>query len=155
MAYIHANEKTFLKDMLIGDQQVRKRQNQHRQKQLDTAQKRILELDGIFPKLYEDMVSGRLCAERFDKLSQTYEEEQKLLQQQIADASKEIQEELDVMTYLRELRKFVQKHVHFETLTPELLHETIDKIIVHQDKRIEIHYKFGLGYLSAFAENMT
>lgn len=155
MTYIHANEKTFLKDILLGDQQAKKKQTQKRQKQLDSAQKRILELDDIFPKLYEDMISGRLNAERFDKLSQTYEEEQKILQQQIADASKEIQEELDVMTYLRGLRKFVQKHLHFETLTPELLHEMIDKIIVHQDKRIEIHYKFGLGDLGTLAEKMV
>ncbi|EEP3926943.1 DUF4368 domain-containing protein [Listeria innocua] len=41
----------------------------------------------------------------------------------------------------------VHKHVNFDSLTPELLHEMIDKIIVHTGKKIEVHYKFGLGEL--------
>ncbi|MBC2241893.1 DUF4368 domain-containing protein [Listeria booriae] len=135
-------------DVLKGDQQARKKEAAQQQKQLIRSQKRIAELDSIFPQLYEDMVSGRITSERFDKLSSTYEEEQALLKQQVLDASREIQAELDVTAYLRELRKFVRKHVHFETLTPELLHEMIDKIMIHEDKRIEVHYKFGLGDLS-------
>ncbi|MBC1210410.1 recombinase family protein [Listeria booriae] len=155
MAYIHANERTFMADVLKDDQQARKKEAAQQQKQLIQSQKRIAELDSIFPQLYEDMVSGRITSERFDKLSTTYEEEQALLKQQVLDASREIQAELDVTAYLRELRKFVRKHVHFETLTPELLHEMIDKIMIHEDKRIEVHYKFGLGDLSHLIDDIA
>ncbi|EDN9715589.1 DUF4368 domain-containing protein [Listeria monocytogenes] len=147
MTYIQANGKSFFCDVLKGDQQAKKKEAQQKQKQLHDAQKRITELDTIFPQLYEDMVSGRINSERFDKLSSSYEEEQVLLKQQVVDISKEIQTELDVNVYIRELRKFVHKHVNFDSLTPELLHEMIDKIIVHTGKKIEVHYKFGLGEL--------
>ncbi|WP_233448995.1 DUF4368 domain-containing protein [Paenilisteria weihenstephanensis] len=155
MAHIHANEQIFFQEVLKGDQQARKRQAESKQKELHSAQKRIAELDAIFPQLYEDMVSGRINSDRFDKLSSTYEDEQTRLKQQVADATQEIQSELDVNTYLRELRKFVRKHINFDTLTPELLHEMIDKIIVYQDKRIEIHYKYGLGDLGNLIEKMA
>lgn len=155
MTYIHANERAFMADVLKGDQQARKKEAAQQQKQLIQAQKRIAELDSIFPQLYEDMMSGRINSERFDKLSSTYEEEQVLLKQQVLDASREIQADLDVTAYLRELRKFVRKHVHFETLTPELLHEMIDKIMIHEDKRIEVHYKFGLGDLGHLIDDIA
>ncbi|MBC1501233.1 recombinase family protein [Listeria weihenstephanensis] len=155
MTHIHANEKIFIQEVLKGDQQAKKRQAESKQKELNSAQKRIAELDAIFPQLYEDMVNGRINSERFDKLSSTYEEEQIQLKQQVELMTQDIQAELDITAYLRELRKFVRKHINFDTLTPELLHEMIDKIIIYQDKRIEIHYKYGLGDLGDLIEKMA
>ncbi|EAC3819517.1 DUF4368 domain-containing protein [Listeria monocytogenes] len=152
MKYIQANGKSFFVDVLKGDQQARKKEAQQQQKQLHDAQKRIAELDAIFPQLYEDMVSGRINSERFDKLSSAYEKEQATLKQQVLEISNEKQAELDVNAYIQELRQFVRKHVYFETLTSELLHEMIDKIIVHDNKQIEVHYKFGLGELGNLVE---
>jgi len=42
-------------------------------------------LDWIFKRIYEDMVSDRLTAERFDKLSIEYELEQKQVKQTILE----------------------------------------------------------------------
>ena len=41
-----------------------------------TLKRRDEDLDTLFKRIYEDMVSGRLSAERFDKLSSEYETEQ-------------------------------------------------------------------------------
>ncbi|MBC6308755.1 recombinase family protein [Listeria sp. FSL L7-1582] len=155
MATIQANEQAFFQAVFKGDQQARRKQAEKEQKQLNIAQKRMAELDAIFPQLYEDMVNGRINAERFDKLSSTYEDEQALLKQQVMDATQEIQTELDVNAYIRELRKFVRKHINFKTLTPELLHELIDKIIIHEGKQIEVHYKFGLGDLASLVDQIA
>ena len=41
-----------------------------------TLKRRDEDLDTLFKRIYEDVVSGRLSAERFDKLSSEYETEQ-------------------------------------------------------------------------------
>ena len=48
-------------------------------------------MDTLFKRIYEDMVSGRLSAERFDKLSSEYETEQ----QNVKAAILELQELID------------------------------------------------------------
>lgn len=45
-------------------------------------QKRIIELDKIFKRIYEDDVTGAISHERFLKLSAEYETEQQELQKQ-------------------------------------------------------------------------
>lgn len=47
-----------------------------KRKQLDKAEKRILELDKLFVRIYEDNVAGKLSDERFSVMSSSYEEEQ-------------------------------------------------------------------------------
>ena len=41
------------------------------------------DLNTLFKRLYEDMVSGRITAERFDMLASEYEQEQKELKAKI------------------------------------------------------------------------
>lgn len=58
-----------------GDRKV----NAARQKELQTAEKRINEFAVIFKRLYEDSVSGRITDERFIELSTGYEVEDIIL----------------------------------------------------------------------------
>ena len=54
-----------------------------KQKGLAAAQARDGELDGLFERIYEDNISGKLSDERFAKMSQRYEEEQAELSEKI------------------------------------------------------------------------
>jgi len=58
---------------------------------LADAEKRIVELDNIFKRLYEDNISGKLSDDRFRKLSTDYESEQKDLQSQVLLLREEIE----------------------------------------------------------------
>ena len=77
LSYIQQFEGTFVK------KEKEKAELQH-QMSLDkakvdivTLRRRDEDLDTLFKRIYEDMVAGRLTAERFDKLSSEYEDEQR------------------------------------------------------------------------------
>ena len=59
--------------------------NKHQRQQLQKDEYRSKEIDSIIQKLYEDNLLGKISDERFVKLSQSYEEEQKQLQTSISD----------------------------------------------------------------------
>ncbi len=62
----------------------------HRKKQ-ERNQKRIEELNRLFIKIYEDNATGRLRDERFDMMSQSYESEQKQLEEEAMALQQEIE----------------------------------------------------------------
>ena len=62
-----------------------------RRKRLESDERRITELKRLFIKIYEDNASGRLTDERYDMLSQTYEAEQKQLEEEAITLQQEIE----------------------------------------------------------------
>ena len=114
-----------------------------------TLKRRNEDLDTLFKRIYEDMVSGKLSAERFDKLSTEYEEEQRQVKQTIVELQTLIdsgeQSEFDLQEFLRNVRKYTDP----KELTSELLNDLVDKIVIHapdkscgkRRQKIEIYYK--------------
>ena len=114
-----------------------------------TLKRRNEDLDTLFKRIYEDMVSGRLSAERFDKLSTEYEEEQRQVKQTIVELQTLIdsgeQSEFDLQEFLRNVRKYTDP----KELTSELLNDLVDRIVIHapdkscgkRRQKIEIYYK--------------
>lgn len=114
-----------------------------------TLKRRDEDLDTLFKRIYEDMVSGRISAERFDKLSSEYEEEQKKVKQTIVELQDLIdtgeQNELDLYQFLENVRKYTDP----KELTAELLNDLVEKIVIHapdkssgkRKQKIEIYYR--------------
>ena len=88
-------------------------------------------MDRLFTRLYEDNVSGKISDERFAMMSAGYEDEQKKLRVTVAELNAFIesaeQKSADVTAFI----KVVQKYEHITELTPEIMHELIEKIVVH------------------------
>ena len=123
-------------------------------KQLARNEKRIADLKRLFMKIYEDNVNGKLSDDRFDMMSQSYDAEQKQLEEEVLS----IQQEIEVQEQqIENIEKFVQnahKYVHIEELTPYALRELVSAIYVDapdksSGKRVQhIHIKYdGLGYI--------
>lgn len=120
----------------------------------------LAELDRLFTRFYEDNVLGRLSDERFTMMSAGYEEEQAKLKATVAELTAFVetaeQKSSDVTAFL----KVVHKYEHIETLTPEIMHELIDKIIVHEPDKssgkrvqdIEIHFRFDVAVTTISVE---
>ncbi len=114
-----------------------------------TLKRRDEDLDTLFKRIYEDMVAGRLSAERFDKLSTEYEAEQKEVKVKIVQLQALIdsgeQEQHDLQQFLKNVRKYTDP----EKLTAEILNDLVDKIVIHapdkssghRKQKIEIYYK--------------
>lgn len=98
---------------------------------LSQAQRRIEELDRLFQRLYEDNVSGKICDERFKKLSGGYEAEQKELQDKVAILQAELTGQEEQSMNLDRFLAIVKKYTETEKLTPTILNEFVEKIIVH------------------------
>ena len=123
-------------------------------KKLERSQKRITELKRLFIKIYEDNAAGRLSDDRFDMMSQSYEAEQK----QLEEEAQTLQQEIEVQERQHEnIELFIQKadkYVGIEKLTPYALRELIQGIYVEAPdkssgkRRQSIHIKYdGIGFI--------
>ena len=120
------------------------------QKMLAAKEHRIKELDGIIKKLYEDNFSGKLSDERYMIFSREYEDEQHTLKSEVEELKSQIEEQTSKVVNINSFLTVAKKYTSFETLTPGMLHELIEKIVVHEgDKssghriqKIDIYYSF-------------
>ena len=117
-------------------------------KDLVVLRRRDEELDRIFKRTYEDMVSGRISEARFDTLSAGYEQEQADVKHKIVMLEDLIENGEEQAKDLKQLLANVRKYTDPEELTPEMLNDLVDKIVVHapdkssghRTQKIEIYY---------------
>ena len=111
--------------------------------------------------IYEDNISGKLTDERFRNLSINYDKEQQELKIKIEQLSNEIEnKDTDITQFISNVKKYTE----IDKLTPEILNELIEKIIIHQTEKvngkkvqeIDIYYR-GVGIISfpVSIEDMT
>ena len=150
-AYAAKHEKQFMKLLVQQNEDGGKRRNAARKKELEAAEKRIGELSAIFKRLYEDSVAGRITDERFAELSADYEAEQRQVRAHAAELQAELSKAQEASVNAERFMNIVRRHISFEELTPTLLREFIEKIVVHEcsyddnkhrRQEIEIYYSF-------------
>ena len=154
-SYAAKHEARFMKQLIAQNEDGDRRRNNARKKELEAAEKRISELSAIFKRLYEDSVTGRISDERFSELSADYEAEQRELKDRAAALREELSRVREAAENAEKFMNIVRKHTTIEELTPTLLREFVEKIIVHEavaldGKRhgklrrqdIEIYYSF-------------
>ena len=154
-SYAAKHEARFMKLLIEQNEDGDRRRNAAKKKELETAEKRIAELSAIFKRLYEDSVTGRISDERFTELSADYEAEQKELKEKAAALQSELSKTLEATANAEKFMKVVRKYTSFEELTPTLLREFVEKIVIHESEaldgkrrgklrrqEIEIYYSF-------------
>jgi DNA invertase Pin-like site-specific DNA recombinase len=130
--FARSNEAEFM-EMLREEAAIKQADaaKAHR-RQIARNEKRIAELDTLYRKTYEDFAAGRLPEKRFGQLSQGYEAEQAGLEQQTVG----LREELDRFDTDSErggkFMELVRRYGDFSELTPAMLHEFIEKVVVHE-----------------------
>ena len=156
VSYAREQEDQFVKMVMDMDEKERSKGLAKKKKLLTDAEKRISELDRIFKHLYEDNITGKLTDERFKKLSADYEAEQAALQTQANSLREEIQEEESKCANVERFLSIVRKYTEIPERTPHILHEFVEKIVVHaatdphsktnRKQEVDIYYK-GIGIL--------
>ena len=141
-------EDDFVKAVMGSTQESVELDRRLKQKELASLQARDEELDGLFERIYEDNVSGKLSDDRFAKMSRRYEQEQK----ELAEKIKALRSEMDKLGSKAMTSDMfistVRKYTRAMTLTPRMLNELIERIEVHQaekidgkwEQRLPIHY---------------
>ena len=154
-SYAAKHEARFIKLLIEQNEDGGKRRNAAKKKELEAAEKRIAELSAIFKRLYEDSVTGRISDERFTELSADYEAEQKELKERAARLREELSKAQEATANAEKFMNVVRRHTTIEELTPTLLREFVEKIVVHESvaldgkrrgklrrQEIEIYYSF-------------
>lgn len=135
--YAAQHEAKFMQQLIRQNEDGDRKANAARQKELQTAEKRINELSAIFKRLYEDSVSCRITDERFMELSAGYEQEQAELKARAAELKSLLAKNAEAKVSAEKFMQIVRKHTNFEELTPTLLREFIDKIFVHEAEALD------------------
>ena len=141
-------EDEFVKAVIGHSQQAEQTDRKLKEKELRTLLARDEELDGLFERIYEDNVSGKLSDDRFAKMSRRYEEEQKELAEKIKKIRSEIEKQSSRSMTTDMFIGLVRKYTRARKLTPRMLNELIEKIEVFNaekidgvwEQRLRIHY---------------
>ena len=141
-------EDEFVKAVIGHSQQAEATDRKLKEKELKALQARDEELDGLFERIYEDNVSGKLSDDRFARMSRRYEEEQKELAEKIKALRAEIDKQSSQSMTTDMFISLVRKYTRARKLTPRMLNELNEKIEVFNaekidgvwEQRLRIHY---------------
>ena len=141
-------EDEFLKAVIGHSQQAAETDRKLKEKELKALLTRDEELDGLFERIYEDNVSGKLSDDRFAKMSRRYEDEQKELAEKIKKLRSEIEKHSSQAMTTDMFISLVRKYTRARKLTPRMLNELVEKIEVYNaekidgvwEQRLRIHY---------------
>ena len=150
VAAIHANEGKVSKLLKDRASQMKQSDMRRAEKEIQTAEKRIAELDDRYYKMYEDKLSGLLSEERFKEMSLRFENEQSDLRAKVDKLKAELAESKEnhanVDCFIHEVKQVED----ISELDAELLHRLISKITIgakyevdgKKKQDIVIEYKF-------------
>lgn len=151
---VQAFETEFARKQMDCYTEDKKKQLAAKRRELSKAKKRIAGIDALIQKIYEDNASGKLSDERYATLSLSYEEEQKTLKAAVPEMQSFLETETDKTESLQRFIQKVKQITELKALTPELIHEFVDKIVVYaprylDGKRVQLLniYYSGVGIL--------
>jgi hypothetical protein len=148
LVYVQQFEETFVRDQMERLDNARSISISKAKVDVVTLRSGDEDLNILLKRLYEDMVSGRITAERFDMLASEYELEQKELKVKIAELEDLIENGETQIKNLKQLLVNVRKYTDPQELTAQMVNDLIGKIIGHapdkssghRKQKIEIYY---------------
>ena len=146
--YVQVYEERFAQEQMERFGLQEKRELTAKRRELDKAKQRVSEIDQLIQKSYEDMSKGLLSEERFATLTVSLEAEQKQLKATIPEMEASLEATTDKAADLQKFIERARQVTRLTELTPEIVHEFIEKIVVSKpDKvngkrhqRVDIHY---------------
>lgn len=111
----------------VSDKELRSAKNE-----LEKANQRIVELDTIIKKIYEDNATGWLTDEHSNKLYTDYETEQSSLKTASVALKTQIDTRQQEGKNIDYFLKMVKKYTDVSELTPEIVCIFVEKIVCHQ-----------------------
>ncbi len=158
---VHCDEEKFIQSATELSISQQSSELKRAKKSLANSVKRIAELDRLFARLYEDNVVGKISDERFEQLSSGYDNEQAQLKTLVAELRTFIETTEQKSADTTQFIKVVKQYERITELTPEIMHELIEKIVVHapdkssghREQKVEIHFRFKVAISVAVADS--
>lgn len=145
-------EKDFARKQMTVFGEEKKKELSEKRRELAQAKKRVKEIDSLIQRIYEDNVVGKISDERFATMSMSFEEEQETLKSVIPEMETYLESETDKTDSLQRFIDRVKRVMQLTELTPEIVHEFIEKTVVSKPEyrdgkryqTLEIYYN-GVG----------
>jgi len=148
--FVKDNEAEFMKQIRATAEVRQEETAKVYKRNLTKAEKRIVELNNLIRKIYEDNVNGKLSDKRFDVLSEEYEQEQDELEKSTAELQTALDDFQADSTRVDKFIELAKRYTDFSELTTPMINEFIDKIIVHEavksdyerEQQVDIYLNF-------------
>ena len=131
ISFVREHEDEFTRLVLDQSATDQRRDMVSKQKELAQAERRIAELDGLFQRVYEDNVAGKLNDERFSKLSASYEAEQRTLEARVGELRRDLEKGQEEAVNVAQFVALVKKYTEVPELTPTILNEFVKEVRVY------------------------
>ena len=128
----HTDEKQLLSRLLKSSDKEAAKAHKKKSAELAKAEKRKVEVDRLFVKLYEDWTSERITKYNFKMLSQKYQAEQQELVEKIDRLKTELATEKQTTADAEKWIVLIKQYSEPTELTAEMLNTLIEKTVVHE-----------------------
>lgn len=135
--YIQVYETRFAQEQMERFGLQEKKELTAKRRELDKAKVRVAEIDQLIQKSYEDMTKGLLSEERFATLTVSLENEQKQLKTAIPEMEAALEATTDKTADLQRFIQRARQVTRLTELTPEIVHEFIDRIVVSKPEKVD------------------
>jgi hypothetical protein len=134
--YARDNEAEFVRQVRESSELQQETAARASRKQLAKNQKRHAELDTVISKLFEQNATGKIPDTRFQTLLAGYENEQAELAQAIGRLQTELSGYDADSARADKFIEMAKRYTDFSELTPQMINEFVEKIIVHEGETI-------------------
>ena len=148
--YSITNEQEFREKIMAELSVKQELDDSENEEKRTSAENRMQELDVLIGKLYETYAMEKIAPKQYERLMSQYNAEYEELETLLAELSPRA-EERDPKADMESFITLAKKYADFEELTPLMVSEFIDKIIVHESngirgfgrkQKIEIYFNF-------------
>lgn len=135
-AYVREHEDEFVEMVTKLSKAETEKALRDEKRELEQAEARVHKLDTIIQRLYEDNVEGKISDERFAKMSENYESEQKSLERRIIELRSSIATQKENCINVNSFVALVRKHTDIQELNAEVIREFVERVEVFQPARV-------------------
>ena len=148
--YALSNEAEFMAQVCSASEDRQEKAARSIRQRKQRNEKRTDELTRLIRKLYEDNVSGRLSDTLFEQMLRDFEAELSDLTEIVSQDQQELERISRETINAEKFLSLVRKYTDFSELTPAMINEFVEKILVHQAQgkgasriqEIEIFFNF-------------
>lgn len=147
---IEIDEKAFADELKSQYEEQQKTEPDQDKNNLSRYERRYSEVDNLIKGLYENFVLGILPEKQYRSLMAQYAKEQNELEAQINELSEKLENMQQSPVRIEKFIELIRKYTNQTELDEKIVHELVDKIIVHQHEmkgkqriqKVEICFNF-------------
>ena len=134
---VRMDEAAFIKSMRSASEVRDKSEVKKLKSDLSKKEKRFADLDLLIKKVYEDNAMEKLPDRRYEMLSSDYEKEQQELEIVMQEIKEKLTQFEDDTDRTEEFLSLVHKYTDIQELTPAIVNEFVDKVLVHKIEKTD------------------